>query len=323
MGSLIRENRMPTPKNLSFAFDETDDSYRKLAEDQNSRHRNGTYSFDLAPVKVDIPAIPGQAVLPNVLALSSIFVPLGYSKGRRYLEDYELVHRWKTFRITFTGVQLDESDRDVLMALILLSRDYPMGEAFFFTRLQLLKMVRPKASKFGSSDYEWLRRSIMRLSSATFLVYRQLEHTDKWESATGSCRPIRLVDRWEFFEKGRAVAKFDPLMAAFFRRQQFSLIDLQRRAEIDILLAKSLQALLATAKEPVQRFEFEWLCRKHDYHLPAHKLRKKFTNACEDLIRVGILAGYSWYKNSSGEVILQVVKALHTEDYPALIPLAT
>lgn len=310
---------MPTPKNLSFAFDETDDSYRKLEEDQNSRSR---YNFNLAPVKVDIPDIPGQAVLPNVLALSSIFVPLGYSKGRRYLEDYELVHRWKTFRITFTGVQLDESDRDVLMALILLSRDYPMGEAFFFTRLQLLKMVRPKTSKFGNSDYEWLRRSIMRLSSATFLVYHQLKGTYQWEPATGSCRPIRLVDRWEFFDKGRAVAKFDPLMAAFFRSQQFSLIDLQRRAELDILLAKSMQALLATAKEPVQRFEFEWLCRKHDYHLPAYKLRKKFTNACEDLIRVGILAGYTWYKNSSGDLMLQVVKALQTEDLPKLLPLS-
>ena len=76
--------------------------------------------------------------------------------------------------LEYTGEQLDESDCDLIMALIAFAQPFLFGNPVLLNRKQLLRAI--KSGRIGSSQYDWLRRSMKRLREATlFLEARKRE----------------------------------------------------------------------------------------------------------------------------------------------------
>jgi len=80
----------------------------------------------------------------------------------------------------------------------------------------------------------------------------------------------------------------DPRWRYLYENREFAFIDLEQRLRIrrGQDMAKTLQRLVATSDETVQRFRLDWLKEKMQYRSPMRKFKMSLTAAMEELERV-------------------------------------
>jgi hypothetical protein len=78
-----------------------------------------------------------------------------------------------------------------------------------------------------------------------------------------------------------------------FGNREYSLIDWDKRMQIGRGqdMAKTLQRLLATSADPVQRYALDWLKDKMEYASPIRKFRGALQAAVDELERLEIASG--------------------------------
>ena len=259
------------------------------------------------PSALHIPNIPGRGILPVILNLSSLFVPLNNRYKRQILVKEPLVHLWKMCDVKYSGYQLDESDRDVLMALIGVALKAKIGENIVINRRQLLKQIHPNRKSFGSSDYDWLWDSLVRLKFGILTIDLKYQSGDALK--IGKRIAFSLLNYVEEDAiNGKVVIQFDPRVAKLFERNQYTLINLTQRARLNMQLAKCLQSLISASKEIRQTYKLPFLIAKHGYHVPPHKVVAKLEKASKELIQAGIIEKYEWGKASDGARTLTFIK---------------
>jgi hypothetical protein len=244
--------------------------------------------------------LPGFDIgaFPNHLNRSSFIAPI--ARGRRkFHRQAEMVTR-RDCVLEYTGEQLDEADGDLIMALIAFAQPHLVGAAVPLNRAELLRKLKRST---GKHDYEWLHRRIKALTEATlFLEAKKPDGSTRY--SIGKTVSFRIIAAFSYDDEVEAYSySLDPRWVQMFGNREYSLIDWDKRMQIGRGqdMAKTLQRLLATSADPVQRYALDWLKGKMEYASPMRKFREALAAACKELERLEIITAHEIEGSTKGK----------------------
>ena len=244
--------------------------------------------------------LPGFDIgaFPNHLNRSSFIAPI--ARGRRkFHRQAEMVTR-RDCVLEYTGEQLDEADGDLIMALIAFAQPHPVGAAVPLNRAELLRKLKRST---GKHDYEWLHRRIKALTEATlFLEAKKPDGSTRY--SIGKTVSFRIIAAFSYDDEAEAYSySLDPRWVQMFGNREYSLIDWDKRMQIGRGqdMAKTLQRLVATSADPVQRYALDWLKEKMEYASPMRKFREALAAACTELERLEIVSAWRIEDSTKGK----------------------
>ena len=245
--------------------------------------------------------LPGFEIgaFPNRLNRSSLIAPIARGP-RKFHRQAVMVTRGKCV-LEYTGEQLDEADGDLIMALIAFAQPFLFGTPVVLNRKQLLRAI--KSGKIGSSQYVWLHQSMKRLREATlFLEVRKQDGSFNY--AVGKMVSFNIL-RDVSFDGGSETYMYtlDPRWVLMFGNHEYSLLDWRKRMQIrrGLDMAKTLQRLLATSADPIQRFALDDLKAQMQYASPLGKFQKALAAACKEVERLGIISAWRLEESTEGK----------------------
>lgn len=234
--------------------------------------------------------LPGFDIgaFPNHLNRSSFIAPI--ARGRRkFHRQAEMVTR-KDCVLEYTGEQLDEADGDLIMALIAFAQPYALGTPVPLNRKELLRKIKP--GSIGSTQYDWLYRSMKRLREGTlFLEARKPDGSTRY--TVGKMESFNVLKDLNYDGESETYTYIlDPRWVVMFGNKEYSLIDWDKRMQIGrgLDMAKTLQRLLATSSDPVQRYGLDGLKVQMEYTGRMRDFRDALTRAVRELERLEIVA---------------------------------
>ena len=244
--------------------------------------------------------LPGFDIgaFPNHLNRSSFIAPI--ARGRRkFHRQAEMVTR-KDCVLEYTGEQLDEADGDLIMALIAFAQPFPVGTSVPLNRAELLRKLERGT---GKQQYEWLHRRIKALTEATlFLEAKKPDGSTRYN--IGKTVSFRIVAGFSYDDESETYSySLDPRWVQMFGNREYSLLDWDKRMQIGRGqdMAKTLQRLLATSADPVQRYALDWLKAKMEYASPMRKFREALAAACKELERLEIVSAWRIEDSTRGK----------------------
>jgi hypothetical protein len=267
-----------------------DDKPTKTDALMRLRARAETAQQRLAEKEADTPIqmfLPGMdevmRAIPNHIARSSLFAPV--ARGRRKTHDgTELVSR-SDVRLRFWGKQLDEADCDVWMQALREACKVPLGQSVKINRAEFLNVI---GRTNNGGNYKWLHEAFERLWQGGLAI-----ETKQYTIGTmPKSRYLRLVNGFDHNPETNSYdLHIDPRMLALFSNKEFSLIDWQKRMQIEHQadMAKSLQRLIATSSDTVQRYVLADLKERMQYSGRLRDFKTALTTAMQELARVGII----------------------------------
>jgi hypothetical protein len=225
--------------------------------------------------------------MPNHIARSSLFSPV--ARGRKALHrDVVLVSRSDAV-ITYSGEQLDESQADVWMQMMHEALKYPLGDLVPINRAKFLRAIGRHTGRY---EYAWLHRTMKALSFAMLVV--EAAKDGKPKLSVSRTRVLHMIDGFEYDDELEEYSvRINPRWCGLYANKEYALIDWERRLRIrqGQDMAKSLQRLVATTSDTVQRYQLSWLKEKLQYSSPMRKFKGALINAMRELERVEVIAG--------------------------------
>jgi hypothetical protein len=103
---------------------------------------------------------------------------------------------------------------------------------------------------------------------------------------------FRIVSAFTYDNEDEAYTySLDPRWVQMFGNQEYSLIDWDKRMQIGRGqdMAKTLQRLVATSADPVQRYALDWLKGKMEYSGRMRDFRDALTRAVGEMERLEII----------------------------------
>lgn len=225
--------------------------------------------------------------MPNHIARSSLFAPVAKGPKRLYVEAV-LVSRADAV-ITYSGVQLDESQADVWMQIMHEALKYPLGDSVPINRARFLRAIGRHTGRY---EYAWLHRTMKALAFAMLVV--EAVKDGKPKVAVGRTRVLHMIDGFDYDDELEEYSvRINPRWRVLYANQEYALIDWEKRLRIrqGQDMAKALQRLVATTSDAVQRFQLSWLKEKLQYSSPMRKFKIALINAMRELERVEVIAG--------------------------------
>lgn len=232
--------------------------------------------------------LPGFDIgaFPNHLNRSSFIAPI--ARGRRKFHRQSVMVTRRDCTLEYTGEQLDEADGDLVMALIAFAQPFPVGTSVPLNRAELLRKIKRST---GKHDYEWLHRRIKALTEATlFLEARKPDGSTRY--SIGKTISFRIIASFSYDDEAETYSySLDPRWVQMFGNREYSLISWDKRMQIKRgqEMAKTLQRLLATSADPVQRYALNWLKNKMEYGGRMRDFREALTRALRELERLEII----------------------------------
>ncbi len=245
--------------------------------------------------------LPGFDIgaFPNRLNRSSLIAPI--ARGPRKFHRQAVMVTRGSRVLEYTGEQLDEADGDLIMALIAFAQPFLFGTPVVLNRKQLLRAI--KSGGIGSSQYKWLHRSMKRLREATlFLEARKKDGSLHY--AVGRMVSFNILRDVSFNGDGETYTyTLDPRWVLMFGNREYSLIDWDKRMQIrrGLDMAKTLQRLLATSADSVQRFALDDLKAQMEYTSPLRKFHEALAAACKEMERLEIISAWRIEESTRGK----------------------
>jgi len=249
--------------------------------------------------------LPGFDIgaMPNHINRSSLFAPV--ARGRRKFHRQTAMVTRSDCVLEYTGEQLDEADADLVMALIFFAQRQPLGKPVPLERARLLRKI---GRSTGKHDYDWLHRRMKALTESTlFLEAKKPDGSTRY--SIGKTVSFRIVSGFVYDDETESYSyTLDPRWVQMFANREYSLIDFERRLMIGRGqdMAKSLQRLLATSADPVQRYALDWLKSKMEYSGRMRDFRDALMRACAELERLEIIARARIEQSTRGKEQLAV-----------------
>lgn len=245
--------------------------------------------------------LPGFDIgaFPNRLNRSSLIAPI--ARGPRKFHRQAVMVTRGNCVLQYTGEQLDEADGDLIMALIAFAQPSLFGTPVVLNRKQLLRAI--KSSGIGNSQYKWLHRSIKRLREATLFLEAK-KKDGSLHYAVGRMVSFNILRDVNFNGDGEAYTyTLDPRWVLMFGNREYSLIDWDKRMQIrrGLDMAKTLQRLLATSADSVQRFALDDLKVQMEYTSPLRKFHEALAAACKEMERLEIISAWRIEESTRGK----------------------
>lgn len=239
-----------------------------------------------------------NANLPIIFARSGIFGQVQSFPPRAF--NHAQVALFGTQKVIyFSGIGLEEQDRDVFMCLLALSRQRPLGEAVsisFYRLQQMVKGILGIAQVHGFDD--WLKASILRLTHCKVSI----------EEGVTEEPILKIEQRRDVVE-----CQFNPHFAELLMDSVS--VDLGVRRQLKNRLAKTLHVLLSSDPAKVVCLPFEWLISALGYDLSTEGFKEQLTTACEVLQRQGYIASYEWVQRCQSQGVLKIIRHQFVEPY--------
>lgn len=245
--------------------------------------------------------LPGFDIgaFPNHLNRSSFIAPIARGRRKRH-QQTEMVTR-RDCVLEYTGEQLDEADGDLIMALIAFAQPYPLGTPVPLNRKELLRKI--KLGSIGSTQYDWLYKSMKRLREGVlFLEARKSDGTTRY--SVGKMQSFNVLKDLDYDGESETYTyTLDPRWVVMFGNREYSLIDWDKRMQIGrgLDMAKTLQRLVATSADPVQRYALDGLKAQMEYASPIRKFREALAAACKELERLEIITAHKIEDSTKGK----------------------
>ena len=189
---------------------------------------------------IKFPLFP-EATRPvsNDMARSALFSCI-QGKDRRFIKD-ALLATVDGVEIRFTGEQLNQDDHDLLMQLIFMAREKPVGAWVTIPAHAILKAL---CRQVGGKQHRALRADIFRLAAGTVSIRIARDRIE----VTGH----HLLAKAAQHEDSRYwVYRLDPDLAFLYGGESYTLIDWDKRLNLKGKdLARWLQLYLATHAKP-------------------------------------------------------------------------
>jgi hypothetical protein len=189
---------------------------------------------------IQFPLFP-EATRPvsNDIARSALFSCI-QGKDRRFIKD-ALLATVDGVEIRFTGEQLNQDDHDLLMQLIFMAREKPVGAWVTMPAHTILKAL---GRQVGGKQHRDLRADIFRLAAGTVSIRIARDRIE----VTGH----HLLAKAAQHEDSRYwVYRLDPDLAFLYGGESYTLIDWDKRLNLKGKdLARWLQLYLATHAKP-------------------------------------------------------------------------
>ena len=236
--------------------------------------------------------------MPNHIARSSLFAPV--ARGRRKLHDGTILQSRGDAEIRFSGKQLDEAQADVWMQAMKEAQRQPLGTPVVINRAEFLREIGREKS---GQAYKWLHRTMQDLAFA-MLVIEVTKADGKPKLSIGKTRALHLIAGFDYDEASEEYTlTIDPRWHAMYGNREFALIDWEKRREFgrNQDMAKTLQRLVATSANPVQRYALDWLKGKMEYSSPMRKFRDALGVACAELERLEIITAHKIEDSTKGK----------------------
>src|SRR5215471_3558258 len=189
---------------------------------------------------IQFPLFP-EATRPvsNDMARSALFSCI-QGKDRRFIKD-ALLATVDGVEIRFTGEQLNQDDHDLLMQLIFMAREKPVGAWMTMPAHTILKAL---SRQVGGKQHRDLRADIFRLAAGTVSIRIARDRIE----VTGH----HLLAKAAQHEDSRYwVYRLDPDLAFLYGGESYTLIEWEKRLNLKGKdLARWLQLYLATHAKP-------------------------------------------------------------------------
>ena len=236
--------------------------------------------------------------MPNHIARSSLFAPV--ARGRRKMHDGTILQSRGDAEIRFSGKQLDEAQADVWMQAMKEAQRQPLGTPVVINRAEFLRAIGREKS---GQAYKWLHRTMQDLALA-MLVIEVTKADGKPKLSIGKTRALHLITGFDYDEDSEEYTlTIDPRWHAMYDNREFALIDWQKRREFgrNQDMAKTLQRLVATSSNPVQRYALDWLKGKMEYGGRMRDFRDALARACAELERLEIITAHKIEDSTKGK----------------------
>ena len=176
----------------------------------------------------------------------------------------------------------------------------PLGTPVVINRADFLREIGRAES---GQNYKWLHRTMKALSFA-MLVIEVTKADGKPKLSIGKTRTLHLIAGFDYDEAPEEYSlTIDPRWHAMYGNREFALIDWQKRREFGRGqdMAKTLQRLVATSSNTVQRYALDWLKGKMEYSSPMRKFREALGAACAELERLEIITRHKIEDSTKGK----------------------
>ena len=236
--------------------------------------------------------------MPNHIARSSLFAPV--ARGRKRMHKDTVLQSRGDAVIKFWGEQLDEAQADVWMQAMKEAQRQPLGEAVTINRADFLREI---GRQTGNYEYKWLHRTMQALAFA-MLVIEVTKDDGKPKLSIGKTRALHMIEGFDYDDEAEAYTlRIDPRWHAMYGNREFALVDWEKRLEFgrNQDMAKSLQRLISTSSDVVQRFSLEYLKGRAQSAGRMRDFRDALEKAMRELERLGIIAGGRIEKSTKGK----------------------
>jgi hypothetical protein len=254
------------------------------------------------PVQIFLPGMEDHMrAMPNYLSRCPLFAPVAL--GRKKIHDGTVFHQTETVILKGWGKQLTEDHADIWLHAIYLASKIPLGQPVVIRKREFLRGL---GRDEGGSQFNWLHRGVMALS--TFTIAMEVKTKDgKTKYSIGnhpSSRVMQMLGGFDYDEKTEEYSLvIDPRWRQIFSNREYGLLDWEKRLQIERgqNLAKSLQRLISTSSDVIQRYNLEYLKDRAQYSSPIRKFRDALEVAMAELERLEIIAGGRIEKSTKGK----------------------
>jgi len=226
--------------------------------------------------------------MPNHIARSSLFAPV--ARGRRRLHDGTVLESRADAEIRYSGRQLDEAQADVWMQAMQEAQRRPLGEPVTINRLAFLRAIGRADS---GQNYQWLHRTMQDLAFG-MLVIEVKKSDGRTKLSIGKTRALNLIAGFDYDDQTETYTlMIDPRWHAMYGNREFALVDWDKRLQMGRGhdMAKSLQRLVATSADKVQRYSLEYLKARAQSEGRMRDFRAALEAGMRELERMGIISG--------------------------------
>jgi len=216
-----------------------------------------------------------------------LFAPV--ARGRKKMHKDTVLQSRGDAVIKFWGEQLDEAQADVWMQAMKEAQRQPLGTPVVINRAEFLRAIGRAES---GQNYQWLHRTMQALAFA-MLVIEVTKADGKPKLSIGKTRALHLITGFDYDDEAEAYTlTIDPRWRVMYGNREFALIDWDKRMEFGLHqdMAKSLQRLVATSADKVQRFSLDYLKGRAQSAGRMRDFRDALEKAMRELERLGIIA---------------------------------
>lgn len=239
----------------------------------------------------------GTYPMSNALARGGLFAAVK-DRDRVMLRD-KVVRSLSNYSVRFTGDQLNQSDLDVLMAVICEAREQPMGNRVHFTAYRMLKRM---GWTHNTDSYARLRECVKRLQRAQVTVefHRDNKRNLRW---TGSFindfieadeRPLG-IEHDAKLEKSHWNLNLDERLSSLFANDEVTLCVWHIRTQLDgrMPLAQFLHSFYSTHEFPLPISVGKLRELSESVEKNASNFIYRLTRALDKLVEIGFLKSYA------------------------------